>query len=825
MATTNPFEYKSDILADLYVENTIYKVDAAQRRLDVDWVADSFFSPRSEMIGETSDWSFMSSADHKFTDSQWGGNFAVNTRPQYTPLSDPRRMGTSLWHGRKSIFELKTDPILDISNLGMGRIYSEQYDDNAHRVYFRFGVPQYNSLTKFLENMSSSEAVSLATTGSSFSFSRIVGAIIAARFLWSAIPITTVFMVFSKAASFLFQNKLLAGTNQFYSLKSVQGQYWNTVQSMVNEYMIATGVLKYGGAAYQGWNSLTKASSKDEVRDKLNPDGTSQRENIKYIASLLPEVFDENYGLSVVGMLGRAGRRSVAASAELNEGKFRYRSNEGNYKLIKYTEAVMESVRRRAKGEQENLNNDMYLTTTDEEIKEALIRTVSNATKSLGANVSEEEIHMAIRAYHSTALWFSAIQSAWFNPSILATETLDKIYAAGSAAVSAISGAIGSITGQEVETAERVRGGATDVQGQILKTQDHVQLIGDTSTIKDESSLTAEERKILNVKREHVEATQLGILDHLDYALKFGLEFVQFEVSYTPQTQEGASNNVQPAPLGEMMRGVAGSARTFKNMVANGNIGDGIISGFIETVAGVAGGAISGAASLASFGISDSLLDVLQGAQIDMPQFWESSSAQLPVASYTMQLRAGGGDFLSQLKGVYIPLFCLLAGSLPQATGEASHVHPFYCQVYDKGRLNKPCAMITNVSISRGVGNLGFDDNWKGLAIDVTFDVTDLTPVMAVPAMPGLLVPGHPMTNYIWALASTELDVYINGLTSMSNSLQRLGRRFNSFFDAANLGNMGAGYIKGSPIRWGVITSYALQAATGEYSDNLDPAR
>jgi hypothetical protein len=307
--------------------------------------------------------------------------------------------------------------------------------------------------------------------------------------------------------------------------------------------------------------------------------------------------------------------------------------------------------------------------------------------------------------------------------------------------------------------------------------------------------------------------------------LKFGLEFVQFEVNYTPQVQEGVSNNIQPAPLGEMLKGVAGTARSFKNMVANGNLSDGVIGGIVETVVGVAGGAIAGAASLLSFNLSDSILDVLQGAQIDMPQFWESSSAQLPVATYTMQLRAGGGDFLSQLKGVYIPLFCILAGGFPQGVGESSHVHPFYCQLYDKGRLNKPCSMITNVSISRGVGNLGYDDSWRALAIDVTFDVTDLTPVVAVPAMPGMLVPGHPMTNYIWALASTELDVYINGLTSMSNSVERLGRRFNSFFDKANMANRAGEYIKGSGLRHLIITSYALQAATSEYSNNVDPSR
>lgn len=818
MSTSNQFVYDSPILNDLYAQSPNARTDASQRRLNQDWIADSFFSPRSEMLSTTGEWAFMSSADHKFTDSQWGGNFAINTRPQYTPLSDPRRVGVYL--DRKSIFDIETDPIMDIRNLGMGRVYSEQYDDNAHRVYFRFGVPQYNSLTRFLENMSSSEAVSLATTGSSSRISRIVGALIATRFIYAVSPITSVLFFLSAGARSIFQNKLLAGTNQFYTLKSVQGTYWNTVQSMVNEYMVATNMIQYEGLVSKGWDYLTGANTKEDKRESIKPD-TGARENLKYIASLLPEVFDENYGFNVVKLVGKTGRRSVAYMEDTTEVTFSLTKNLlGGDRLISYREAVVDAVRRRANGQKELLRDGQSRADRDAEITENLLKLGASVIESADIGVTKEDVELAIRSYHATALWFTAIQSVWFNPTRLGEATLESIYSTGKAVTDNIINAFTSSSGQESATTGN---DALNIAAQAVKSQDYASHVRGHLPLDSLQAGTIAAQKTSLAKE--AEANANSFFNHMDYSLKFGLEFVQFEVSYSPQVQEGVSNNVQPAPLGEMLRGIAGSARTFKNMIANGNLGDGAISSIIETVAGVAGGVISGGVSLLTMGSSDGLLDVIQGAQIDMPQFWESSNAQLPVATYTMQLRAGGGDFLSELKGVYLPLFCLIAGSFPQAVGESSHVHPFYCQVFDKGRLTKPCAMITNITISRGVGNLAFDENWKGLAIDVTFDVTDLTPVMAVPAMPGMLVPGHPMTNYIWTLASTELDVYINGLTSMSNAVERLSRRFNSIFDKANLANMAAQMIKGNTLRYIIIPSYAHGLATDGYSNVLDPRR
>lgn len=193
----------------------------------------------------------------------------------------------------------------------------------------------------------------------------------------------------------------------------------------------------------------------------------------------------------------------------------------------------------------------------------------------------------------------------------------------------------------------------------------------------------------------------------------------------------------------------------------------------------------------------------------------------LPTASYTLQLRSTGADMLSQLKGIYLPLFCIVAGSFPQAVGESSHVHPFYCQLFDKGKVMRDCGMITRVTVSRGVGSLGYDQNWRALAIDVTIEVTDLAPILAVPALPGLLVPGHPMTNYIWALSSVELDMKIHGMTMMTKNLERVARRANSIFDKANLANSFAQMAKGSGLRWFVNPQAALGFPSDSMSDGI----
>lgn len=795
----------SNLLEALYEElrdeRSKERLDTAKRRNNESWIRDSFFTKRSNMSKEARDWSFHSTADTKYVDSSWGGNFSVNSRAQWTPLSDPRRIGSLT--GRKSMFR-DADPIKDIRNLGMGRAYSEHVDDNVQRVYFRFGVPQYNSLINFLDKMSSSEAVRMATTGSSFNLTRIVGEIITWPYVTARAPIAGVLMIFTSITAKLFGSKILNGSNQFYALKSVQGVYWNTVQSLVNEFLTATNVLQY-----EGWNknvestfkwigspdaaSRKRADAAEAARKNIVIQGESgeakdsQVNNLKEVAKLMPDVFDEDYGFNVVKVMQKTMRRSTRY---LNSMESLYSKDDLGI-VRTYAESVQIAIANRAKGEVENTLTLVSVKSEDNDIAEV----VKDAMKSPIKTV-----------FHAYELLVAAVATTLYNKSD------SKDLAASADPLPEDTEGDGFFR----RIINSFTDSITDATKDAIASKS-----AQRAAIDKEAAIAQGQRAAGDVSGQAASEDFNDIVDFMDLSMKYGAEFVAFDVSYTGTVEESVSNNVQPSPLGEMMRSIAGSARTLRNVTANGNIGDGVAASLAEGTISLISGLATGAANLVTFQFADNLLDILQGAQVDMPQFWESSNMTLPTASYTLQLRSSGGDMLSQLRGIYLPLFCIIAGSFPQAVGESAHVHPFYCQLFDKGKVMRDCGMITRITVARGVGNLGYDQNWRALAIDVTIEVTDLAPILAVPALPGLLVPGHPMTNYIWTLSSIELDMKLHGMTILSKSLERISRRTNTIFDKANIANSVMGYAKGSAARWFINPQAALGFPSAGMSDGL----
>ena len=100
-----------------------------------------------------------SAALNKYTDTTPGGNFSINNPPQATRDADIKnqKLRNHLGFGRMNIDQSK----------GMGRFYSEAYDDNAVRVHLTFGVAEYNTMTRFFSTFYDSEMGIMARTGES----------------------------------------------------------------------------------------------------------------------------------------------------------------------------------------------------------------------------------------------------------------------------------------------------------------------------------------------------------------------------------------------------------------------------------------------------------------------------------------------------------------------------------------------------------------------------------------------------------------------------------------------------------------------------------
>lgn len=227
----------------------------------------------------------------------------------------------------------------------------------------------------------------------------------------------------------------------------------------------------------------------------------------------------------------------------------------------------------------------------------------------------------------------------------------------------------------------------------------------------------------------------VGFGEFLDAELDEGGAFVSFRVNSTGHTGESFSNSAQESALANKINGMSASSRSSNFDFANGNIGEfggaGILAGKLVNAAK---SVVSGAADY--FEVSG--LAALGGAAfVDIPKGWHQASASLPRGSYTVNLVSPYGNPLSQLMNLHVPLAMLLAGVLPLSTGKQSYTSPFLVELYDRGRCQTRLGMIDSMSITRGVGNLGFNNAGKTMGIDVSFSILDLSSIMHMPISQG----------------------------------------------------------------------------------------
>lgn len=215
----------------------------------------------------------------------------------------------------------------------------------------------------------------------------------------------------------------------------------------------------------------------------------------------------------------------------------------------------------------------------------------------------------------------------------------------------------------------------------------------------------------------------------LSAELNDGSQFVAFNVQHLGTVTDTFSNTVGESSIKEQINGWSSSARTARFSFSDGNTGipifDGIVKGAKDLAMGFADG----------IGMTG-LLSLFGSSFVDMPQEWKTSNAQLDTATYTMSLRSPYGDPMARLMYLYYPLACILAGAIPLSTGKASYTSPFTCFWYHQGFSNCRYGMITNLSVTSGVGSAGWTRNNEPLGFDVTFTLTSLSSIVHAPVQP-----------------------------------------------------------------------------------------
>jgi len=209
-----------------------------------------------------------------------------------------------------------------------------------------------------------------------------------------------------------------------------------------------------------------------------------------------------------------------------------------------------------------------------------------------------------------------------------------------------------------------------------------------------------------------------------------GAAFASFRVNATGPIQDSFTNSVGESNMSSRVNGMSADARSKRFDFAQGNI----VGGPLGALIGEATSAIQafGSGLLSSVEMSG-LASLAGSAFVDIPKYWQSSSAQLGKSTYTMNLVSPYGNPVSQVLNIDIPLAMILAGVLPKGTGPQSYTSPFLVELYDRGRCQTRLGMIDSVSITRGTGNVGFSQDGHAMGVDVTFTVLDMSSVLHMP--------------------------------------------------------------------------------------------
>lgn len=220
---------------------------------------------------------------------------------------------------------------------------------------------------------------------------------------------------------------------------------------------------------------------------------------------------------------------------------------------------------------------------------------------------------------------------------------------------------------------------------------------------------------------------------HFDAEFRDGSQFAIFKVDHTGSVQESFGNSVQESEISSKINGISSQMKQARFSFAEGNIIAGAVGTVVNGAVNAAKDVVEGAIDGLSLGFAGLLKGLGGSGYIDIPKHWQSSTATLPRASYTMQLVSPYGNVISQMQNIYIPLSMILAASLPLSTGKQSYTSPFLCQLFDRGRCQVKLGMIESLSITRGTSNLAFSTRGVPMAIDVTFTVVDLSSIMHMP--------------------------------------------------------------------------------------------
>lgn len=291
--------------------------------MDVNWINECFMLPKMKASKNNPidqggySWMYYSTADTKFVNTSLGGNFSINQPAAYTIFADPP-VGLLTDN-------IKKGNIDDGITGGMGQYYSEAIDDNAHRIFLRFGHPQYKGLITFFTSFYNSKAAMLGNQGrtwaDAFYFAgKVIGTIFALP-LW-------VFRVLSWGVNMVLGRP----TTSYYSLSPSMPLYWARVDQIANRlaaYMhlipepeVQSGNSKDGYKDVMSNPPNSGGDAKVPIQDDWQaPESLKKKAysaNFNEFNKFMPGLFNETGGIDIWRIVNKTNRM-LAATADARQ--------------------------------------------------------------------------------------------------------------------------------------------------------------------------------------------------------------------------------------------------------------------------------------------------------------------------------------------------------------------------------------------------------------------------------------------------------------------------------------------------------------------------
>lgn len=259
--------------------------------------------------------------------------------------------------------------------------------------------------------------------------------------------------------------------------------------------------------------------------------------------------------------------------------------------------------------------------------------------------------------------------------------------------------------------------------------------------------------------------------------LKDGGQWLSLKVNAKDNITDTFSNSTKAPEIAAAINGVTASARTIDFSTSGGNTGLPLVDTALNAVKGFIGGTLDAVALTG-------LLTVAHGSVVDIPEVWDNSSSSVGDVTYQLQLRSPYGNDFSLFQDIIVPMAFLFAAAVPLASGKQTHVSPFLCEAYSRGRQTVRLGMITNLTFTRGVGNMGWRADGRPMAVDVSFTIKDLSTCMTMPLIrdPGIWDDDNKYTDWMATLGAASIQDMTYGLDKITLNANKWMQSWKSRF-------------------------------------------